>query len=336
VSPMRTHAGHPAEFRFADLFAGIGGARLGLEAAGGRCVFSSEWDKFARKTYAANFGDEPSGDIRQVHASQVPDHDILSAGFPCQPFSLAGVSKKRSLRMPTGFDDVAQGTLFFEIVRILRAKRPKAVLLENVKHLKSHDDGRTFETILSQLKSLGYDSSSEVLDAVKIVPQRRQRLFVVAFRRDLGLPPFVFPRIRDRHPVLSDALEAEVPGRYTINDHLWEYLQAYAKRHKASGNGFGFGLATPDGTARTLSARYHKDGAEILVRQPGRNPRRLTPRECALIMGFPKSFVIPVSDTQAYRQFGNAVVPGLIERIASRLMEWIAEGPRELATLAAR
>lgn len=322
-------AARRGRFRFIDLFAGIGGARLGLEAAGGRCVFASELDKFARQTYVANFGDEPAGDIRAISAATIPDHEVLSAGFPCQPFSLAGVSKKRSLRKPIGFEDPRQGTMFFEIVRVLRAKRPKALLLENVKHLLRHDEGRTITTILGQLKAARYDCSVAAIDASRIVPQTRQRLFIVGFRRDLGLPPFNFPELPDRHPVLSEVLEPTVPEKYTLNDHLWEYLQAYALKHRAAGNGFGFGLTGPTGVARTLSARYHKDGAEILIAQRRRNPRRLTPRECARIMGFPDSFEIPVSDTQAYRQFGNSVVPGVVEAVAKQMVTRLrAPNPR--------
>lgn len=308
---------------------------MGLERIGGRCLFASEWDKFARQTYLLNFGDEPVGDIREVASKAVPDHDLLSAGFPCQPFSLAGVSKKRSLQRPTGFRDPQQGSLFFEIVRLLRAKRPKALLLENVKHLLRHDSGRTFKTILAQLRASGYECSYGTIDASRLVPQARDRLFIVGFKRELGLPTFRFPAIRDRHPVLGDILDDRVPSRYTLSDQLWEYLQAYARKHRSAGNGFGFSLAEEDGLARTLSARYHKDGAEILIRQRGRNPRRLTPRECARVMGFPESFQIGVSDTQAYRQFGNAVVPGVVEAVASQVLAWLEMSESQRWPLAA-
>ncbi|MEM0128974.1 MAG: DNA (cytosine-5-)-methyltransferase [Thermoplasmata archaeon] len=311
-------------FRFVDLFSGIGGARLGLEAAGGTCVFSSERDRFAVETYRANFGEVPHGDIRAIRAAEIPDHDILSAGFPCQPFSIAGVSKKRALDLPTGFEDQTQGTLFFEVARILREKRPDAFLLENVKNLLHHAGGSTFATIMATLSGLGYTVTYRVLDARRIVPQHRERVFIVGFRDDLSLPEFSVPEPRDRHPVLREILEPHPDPKYTLSDHLWAYLRAYAERHRREGNGFGLGLAPLDGVTRTLSARYHKDGSEILVAQAGRNPRRLTPRECARLMGFPDSFRIPVSDTQAYRQFGNAVVPGLVEEIGRRMERWLS------------
>jgi DNA (cytosine-5)-methyltransferase 1 len=306
-------------FSFIDLFAGIGGFRIGLERAGGRCVFSSEWDRFARETYEANFNERPLGDIRRIRSDQIPPHDILAAGFPCQPFSIAGVSKKASLARPTGFDDEIQGTLFFEVARILRASRPKAFLLENVKNLLHHDKGRTLSVILSTLNKLGYDPTYRLIDAVSVVPQHRERVFIVGFRRDLDLEPFVIPPVRGVYPTLSGILCDEVDSRYTLSDHLWAYLRRYAAKHKAAGNGFGFGLVQTDGISRTLSARYFKDGAEILIPQPSRNPRRLTPRECARLMGFPETFRIPVSDTQAYKQFGNAVVPAIVETIGRRM-----------------
>ena len=311
-------------FTFADLFAGIGGARLGLTAAGGECVFSSEWNAFAARTYKENFGEQPRGDIRQIPSAEIPDHDVLAAGFPCQPFSIAGVSKKRALDMPTGFEDRTQGTLFFEIARILKDKQPKAFLLENVKNLLHYDHGSTFATILSTLNGLGYSVTHRVIDAKLIVPQHRERVFIVGFRRDLEVPEFTVPEPRDRRPKLRTILEPDPDPKYTLTDHLWEYLRGYAEKHRRAGNGFGFGLASLDGVSRTLSARYFKDGAEVLIPQPGRNPRRLTPRECARLMGFPDTFRIPVSDTQAYRQFGNAVVPGLVEHIGRRMNEWLS------------
>jgi DNA (cytosine-5)-methyltransferase 1 len=311
-------------FTFIDLFAGIGGARLGLEAAGGTCVFSSEWNPFAARTYRENFGEEPRGNIRQIPSSEIPDHDVLVAGFPCQPFSIAGVSKKRALDMPTGFEDETQGTLFFEIARILKEKKPKAFLLENVKNLLHYDHGRTFATILATLSDAGYTTTYRIVDARLLVPQHRERVFIVGFLRELKLPEFVIPEPRDRRPVLGRILEAEPDPKYTLTDHLWSYLQDYAAKHKRAGNGFGYGLASPDGVSRTLSARYFKDGAEVLIAQKDRNPRRLTPRECARLMGFPDSFRIPVSDTQAYKQFGNAVVPGVVEEIGRRMNEWLS------------
>lgn len=311
------------EYTFIDLFAGIGGLRLAMESAGARCVYSSEWNKFSRQTYEANFGEVPDGDITQVPADEVPDHDVLVGGFPCQPFSVAGVSKKRSLGRATGFEDETQGTLFFDVCRILDAKRPKAFFLENVKNLTSHDHGRTFEVIEQSLDSLDYGVFYRVLDAQDYVPQHRERIVIIGFdRRRYGNgPEFSFdlpkPEIK---PVLADILEHDVPEKYTLSDKLWAYLQAYAAKHRAAGNGFGYGLARPDGVARTLSARYHKDGSEILIPQDGRNPRRLTPRECARLQGFPDSFVIPVSDTQAYRQFGNSVAVPLMSEVAKELV----------------
>ncbi len=311
------------DYTFIDLFAGIGGLRLAMESADACCVYSSEWNKFSRQTYEANFGEVPDGDITQVPADEVPDHDVLVGGFPCQPFSVAGVSKKRSLGRATGFEDETQGTLFFDVCRILDAKRPKAFFLENVKNLTSHDHGRTFEVIEQSLDSLDYDVFYRVLDAQDYVPQHRERIVIIGFdRRRYGNgPEFSFdlpkPEIK---PVLADILEHDVPEKYTLSDKLWAYLQAYAAKHRAAGNGFGYGLARPDGVARTLSARYHKDGSEILIPQDGRNPRRLTPRECARLQGFPDSFVIPVSDTQAYRQFGNSVAVPLMSEVAKELV----------------
>jgi DNA (cytosine-5)-methyltransferase 1 len=308
-------------FRFIDLFAGIGGFRLALQGLGGRCVFSSDWDRFARQTYAANFGDEPAGDIREVDVESIPEHDILTAGFPCQPFSISGVSKKNSLGRPHGFADRTQGTLFFEIVRILDAHRPRAFILENVRNLRSHDRGRTFDTIERVLREdLGYDVHSQVLDARHVVPQHRERIFIVGFREPR---PFEFPKLEAGNaPRLRDILEKKVDAKYTLSDKLWEYLQDYARKHKAAGNGFGFGLADLNGVTRTLSARYYKDGSEILVPQRGgKNPRRLTPRECARLMGYPDTFEIPVSDTQAYKQFGNSVAVPVVQAVAAAVLQ---------------
>lgn len=311
------------DYTFIDLFAGIGGLRLAMESAGARCVYSSEWNKFSRQTYEANFGEVPDGDITQVPADEIPDHSVLVGGFPCQPFSVAGVSKKRSLGRATGFEDETQGTLFFDVCRILDAKRPKAFFLENVKNLTSHDHGRTFEVIEQSLDSLDYDVFYRVLDAQDYVPQHRERIVIIGFdRRRYGSEAefsFNLPK-PDVKPVLADILERDVPEKYTLSDKLWAYLQAYAAKHRAAGNGFGYGLARPDGVARTLSARYHKDGSEILIPQEGGNPRRLTPRECARLQGFPDSFVIPVSDTQAYRQFGNSVAVPLMSEVAKALV----------------
>lgn len=315
-----------SQFTFIDLFAGIGGMRLAYENVGGRCVYSNEWNKYSQQTYYANFGEQPEGDITKVDAKTIPDHDILVAGFPCQPFSIAGVSKKISLGRKTGFEDKTQGTLFFDVCRILKEKRPKAFMLENVKNLKSHDKGRTFKTILESLDELKYKVFFAVLDGQNFVPQHRERIIIVGFDMerygddiefDFDITP-VNPK-----PVMRDILEKKVDDKYTLSDNLWTYLQNYAAKHRAAGNGFGYGIATLDGVSRTISARYHKDGSEILIAQKGKNPRRLTPRECARLQGFPESFVIPVSDTQAYRQFGNSVVVPLIENVAKLIVEKI-------------
>lgn len=312
----------PFPFTFIDLFAGIGGMRLGLQWAGGRNVFSSEWDRYSQKTYCEWFNDIPYGDIRKIIPEEIPNHDILAAGFPCQPFSIAGVSKKKSLGRHDGFKDEAQGNLFFYLADIISAKRPLALILENVKNLVSHDKGRTWKTIRDTLEEMDYKVFSKVIDARDYVPQHRERIFIVGFdKRVFGDSiPFEFPvPPKDRKPKIADILEKGCSEKYTLSDHLWQYLQEYASRHKAKGNGFGFGLADLNGISRTLSARYHKDGSEILVPQNGKNPRRLTPRECARLMGFPDELPIVVSDTQAYRQFGNALVPEIAAEVAKRV-----------------
>lgn len=305
-------------FQFIDLFAGIGGLRLAFESAGGTCVFSCEKDPFACKTYSANFGESPAGDLDLLAPEEIPHHDILAAGFPCQPFSLAGVSKKQSLGRAHGFRDQTQGTLFFRIASILESKRPKAFLLENVKNLLSHDRGRTFSIILGTLAELDYYSEHAVLDARFYVPQHRERIFIAGFdkRRFESPPAFQFPAPPSANPRLGSILEQHALRKYTISDKLWQWHQDYAQKHRAMGNGFGFGLVNGQSTTRTLSARYFKDGAEILLEQKNANPRRLTPRECARLMGFPDSFQIPVSDTQAYKQFGNSVVVPLAAAVA--------------------
>jgi DNA (cytosine-5)-methyltransferase 1 len=348
------------DFRFIDLFAGIGGIRQGFEAIGGECVFTSEWDKYARQTYEANFQDGPehvfAGDITEVDATAVPDHDVLLAGFPCQPFSIAGVSKKNALGREHGFKDVTQGTLFFDVARIIDEKRPGVFLLENVKNLRSHDKGRTFEVIIRTLtEELGYHITYRVMDARYWVPQGRQRILIVGFDGERGEDPgFDFDMVDTPPvgPVMRDILhaadgsedpeghytlgsDAHVNPRYILTAHLWKYLQGYAAKHQAAGNGFGFGLVGPDDVARTLSARYYKDGSEILVsRGPRSRPRRLTPRECARLMGFPDTFQIPVSDTQAYKQFGNSVVAPMISAVAEALHPFILENVREPAAVA--
>ncbi len=319
-------------FGFIDLFAGIGGFRLAFSGAGGRCVFSSEWDKYAQQTYAANFGEQPAGDITKIAASDIPDHDVLTAGFPCQPFSIAGVSKHNALGNAHGFQHATQGTLFFDVARIIAAKQPRAFVLENVKNLKSHDKGRTFEVIKWTLaQELGYYVYDAVLDARTLVPQHRERIYIVGFREPTD---FRFPTLPDLHPRLCDILEPAVDPRYTLTDHLWQYLQEYADKHRAKGHGFGFGLADLDGITRTLSARYYKDGSEILIPQAGRNPRRLTPRECARLMGFPDTFKIVCSDTRAYQQFGNSVAVPVIQAVAHAVAAGLF-GQQPTATLMA-
>ncbi len=314
-------------FTFVDLFAGIGGFRFALERLGGRSVYSCEWDTFAQKTYRAWFGETPNGDIREVDPATIPDHDIMVAGFPCQPFSIAGVSKKKSLGREHGFKDVTQGTLFFHLARMVEVKRPPILLFENVKNLLSHDKGRTWSVIRETLESLDYIIFSKIIDAKYYVPQHRERLFIVGFdKRIFGEEiPFAFPKPPENElPKLRSILETRPARKYTLSDHLWKYLKDYAARHKAKGNGFGYGLADLDGISRTLSARYHKDGSEILIpRSKGRNPRRLTPRETARLMGFDDRLDIVVSDTQAYRQFGNAVVPAVVESIGLEIVKVI-------------
>lgn len=324
--------GHRASFTFIDLFAGIGGLRLGFESVGGECVFTSEWDKYAQQTYRANFpgdGHEIAGDIRAIRTGDVPDHDVLLAGFPCQPFSIAGVSKKNALKRPHGFACDTQGTLFFEVQRIIKDKRPKAFLLENVKNLVNHDKGNTYRTIMNVLKNeLGYFVSDRIINARSWVPQHRERIFIAGFRRDCGFS-MANLEIPDpaKGPKLGVILDIPVPEKYTLTSHLWNYLQRYAEKHQAKGNGFGFGLVGPDDIARTLSARYFKDGSEILVRQRANNPRRLTPRECARLMGFDgpgkTEFKIPVSDTQAYKQFGNSVCVPAVATVARHMKPFI-------------
>ncbi len=335
------------EFTFVDLFAGIGGLRLGFEPLGGRCVFTSEWNAYSQMTYRQNFGcdHEIAGDIRRVDAKDIPDHDVLLAGFPCQPFSIAGVSKKNALGRPHGFRCDAQGTLFFDVARIIEKKQPRIFVLENVKNLVNHDSGRTFDIIYRTLtQELGYHVHKRIIDARWFVPQHRERIFIVGFReptsfdfKDLKLPHFSeAPRLASiLHPEdgseepeshYTIGAKAQVSPKYTLSDHLWTYLQNYAAKHREAGNGFGFGLFGPDDVARTLSARYFKDGSEILIRQPRKNPRRLTPRECARLMGFDqpdRPFKIPVSDTQAYKQFGNAVVVPVVRAVAEQLKPWL-------------
>ncbi|MBC6442646.1 MAG: DNA (cytosine-5-)-methyltransferase [Rhodobacteraceae bacterium] len=330
---------HRADFRFVDLFAGIGGMRLPFEAIGGQCVFTAEWNRFSRQTYAANFPEPAAGD--HVFAEDVrpwadapeaiPAHDVLLAGFPCQPFSIAGVSKKNALGRPHGFLCATQGTLFFDLARILDHHRPPAFLLENVKNLQCHDGGKTFATILRVLENdLGYRIFHRVISSAPWVPQKRERIFIAGFR-DHGTA-FDFDRLavpEGDGPTLGTILDSNVDPKYTLTEHLWTYLQGYREKHRRAGNGFGYALFGPDDVARTMSARYYKDGAEILIIQKGNRPRRLTPRECARLMGFEKpgqaSWKIPVSDTQAYRQFGNAVVVPVVNAVAQLMQPHIMD-----------
>ena len=330
-------------FTFIDLFAGIGGIRLGFEDQGGKCIFTSEWNQFSKKTYIENFGEahEINGDIVQVEAGDIPDHDVLLAGFPCQPFSIAGVSKKNSLGRPHGFECTTQGTLFFDVARIIAEKKPAAFLLENVKNLVSHDGGNTLKVIMSTLRDeLGYEVQYKVIDGQHFTPQHRERIIIIGFREktrfswdDLTVPSSgpklkaILHKTDGSEPHLPwdenrffDHNHQMVQPKYTLTPKLWEYLKGYSEKHRAAGNGFGFGLVTEDSVTRTLSARYYKDGSEILVSQGAKKrPRRLTPRECARLMGFPDTFRIPVSDTQGYRQFGNSVVVPVMKE-AARIM----------------
>lgn len=337
-------------FRFIDLFAGIGGLRIGFDGIGGQCVFTSEWDLACRKTYQTNFdcAHPVAGDITQIDEKDIPEHDVLLAGFPCQPFSIAGVTKKNALGRPHGFLCDAQGTLFFDVARIIAHHRPAAFLLENVKNLVSHDKGNTFRVICKTLQQdLGYHIDTRVINAKPFVPQNRERIFIVGFRNDTG---FDFsdldiasvkegPRMaailhtqdgtEEEEPPYTVGSKGRVDPKYTLSDKLWNYLKGYAEKHRTKGNGFGFGLVGPDDVARTLSARYYKDGSEILIRQPRKRPRRLTPRECARLMGFDgpgrPRFEIPVSDTQAYKQFGNAVVVPVVAAVAEFMQPHIEE-----------
>ncbi|BCF89265.1 DNA (cytosine-5-)-methyltransferase [Paraburkholderia largidicola] len=367
-STVRNAGAHDneANTRIIDLFAGIGGIRMGFESHGGQCVFTSEWNDFSQKTYQENFRDGAVqhtliGDIVTFPAEAVPEHDILLGGFPCQPFSIAGVSKKNALGRPHGFECATQGTLFFDVARIIATCRPAAFLLENVKNLLSHDKGRTFDVILQTLRDeLGYEVHYRVIDGAHFTPQHRERIIIVGFRGktsfswdDLRLPEegprlaSILHRTDGCEPVLPwdgdrffDHAARQVQPKYTLTPKLWTYLQNYAEKHRAAGNGFGYGMAYPQSVTRTLSARYHKDGSEILVYQgEKKRPRRLTPRECARLMGFPDTYRIPVSDTQAYRQFGNSVVVPVMREVARIMLPHVralthaaqAESAAELA-----
>ncbi len=327
VHPVRGKRQKSFSFRFIDLFAGIGGFRVGLQKVGGTCVFTSEWDRWAQKTYRAWHGEMPVGDINAVDPADIPDHEVLAAGFPCQPFSIAGVSKKRSLGQADGFRCKRQGNLFFRICDIVDVRRPPVLILENVKNLQSHDRGTTWNVIQQELRQRRYAVFSQVIDAAAWVPQHRERIFIVCFdeQRFGTEPPFRFPKPPATRPVFRDILEKTPDPKYTLTDHLWKYLQAYAAKHRAAGNGFGYGIADINGVSRTLSARYYKDGSEILIAQRGRNPRRLTLVEAARLMGYGELVHsradIPVSDTQAYRQFGNSVVPLVVAAVGHQVVK---------------
>ncbi len=313
------------KFTFIDLFAGIGGFRMAMQNLGGKCVFSSEWDKYSQQTYRANFGEVPFGDITLDQTkSYIPKKfDLLCGGFPCQPFSIAGVSKKNSLGRKHGFDDLKQGNLFFHVAEIIAHHRPKAFFLENVKNLVSHDKGKTFKIIKETLEALNYSFDKRIIDGKYFVPQHRERTMMVGFDKNFFGENITFDFdkviLPEANHVMKDILEAKVDPKYTLSDHLWNYLQNYAKKHKEKGNGFGFGLVDLNGISRTMSARYHKDGAEILIPQKNKVPRRLTPKEAAALLGYPKNFRIPVSDSQAYRQFGNSVVMPLIQAVGEQI-----------------
>jgi DNA (cytosine-5)-methyltransferase 1 len=336
-APFHGPAAGEEKFTFIDLFAGIGGFRMALQKLGGRCLFSSEYDRYAQQTYFANYGEVPFGDITldEVKAFIPQKFDIICGGFPCQPFSLAGVSKKNSLGRLHGFDDVKQGNLFFHVAQIISTHRPKAFFLENVKNLVSHDKGNTFKVIKNTLEDLGYSFDFKVINGKHFVPQNRERTFMIGFDKKIYGEEIKFDfndvTIPDEKQSISNILEPDVDSKYTLSDKLWEYLQGYAIKHKEKGNGFGFGLVNPDGISRTISARYYKDGAEILIPQENSNPRRLTPREAGALQGYPiypintndeiNSLRIPVSDNQAYKQFGNSVVMPLIHAIGSSLVK---------------
>ena len=302
------------KFKFIDLFAGIGGIRIPFEELGGDCVFSSEWDKFSQQTYEANFGEIPHGDITEIDAKDIPKHDLLVGGFPCQAFSQAGLKK--------GFKDT-RGTMFFEIARILDHHKPNAILLENVKGLRGHDKGNTFKTIISILNELGYQTlESTVLNAKHFgLPQNRERIFIVGYKKHVN---FQFPQPPMIDTRLGDILDKKIPDKYTISDRLWEGAQRRKEKYKEKGYGFGFSLFNKESKyTSTISARYYKDGAEIWIHQGKKNPRKLTPNEARKLQGFPEGFIIPVSDGQAYKQFGNAVPVPVIRAIAERMVEFI-------------
>lgn len=316
------------DFKFIDLFAGIGGFRIAFQGLNGQCVFSSEIDKAAKRTYEQNFGECPFGDIRQFTNSElssefinaaIPDHDILTGGFPCQPFSLAGVSARNHLGIAHGFLDVKQGNLFFDIARIISIKKPQVVFLENVKNFKNHDGGNTFETVKSIMNELGYDFHSKVINANKVVPQSRERFYMVCFKG--GNQKFKFPEFSGETKKLKTILEKKVLEKYTISDKLWEGHQRRTKNNLERGTGFTAFTADLNKPANTIVARYGKDGKECLIPQENKNPRKLTPRECARLQGFPENYKLPASDAPAYRQFGNSVAIPVIQAIGNEIIK---------------
>ncbi|AFT76668.1 DNA-cytosine methyltransferase [Alteromonas macleodii str. 'Black Sea 11'] len=310
------------EFRFIDLFAGIGGVRLGFQQNGGACVFSSEYDRAAQKTYKDNHGELPFGDITKVNEIEIPDHDVLLAGFPCQPFSNAGVSARNAVGKQHGFLCDTQGTLFFDVMRVIDAKKPKVVFLENVRNLERHDQGRTFQTIQNTIKESGYKFSYKVIDSSTVVPQRRIRCYMVAVRNDIS-SNFSFPDFTGESKPLKTILEKEVDDKFTISDKLWQGHINRTKRNLERGTGFTAHTADLNKPSNTIVARYGKDGKECLIPQEGKNPRLLTPKECSKLQGFPDSFIIPAAKTPAYKQFGNSVVVPVIEKIANRIRKEI-------------
>lgn len=305
-------------FTFSDICAGIGGMRIAFENIGGKCVFSSEWNKFCQKTYYENFGDVPFGNITKISIKKIPSHDILLAGFPCQPFSRSGYATRKILNREDGFADEDQGRIFFHITQIISEKNPQAVFLENVPRLTKMNNGKTFETVITELEKLGYICKYKIINSEKIVPQRRERVYIVATKKDVN---FEFPKIPDLKPQLKQILEKKINKKYILSDNTWNWLQRHAKKHSKKGNGFGFRLADTKKTSCTLSARYGKDGSEILIPRRNSNPRKLSPRECARLMGFPEKFLIPVSDTQAYKQFGNSVTVPIVFLIGYELIK---------------
>ncbi|AJM93042.1 DNA (cytosine-5-)-methyltransferase [Nitrosopumilus piranensis] len=324
--PVRFDFSKPGKtkFTFSDICAGIGGMRMAFENLGGKCVFTSEWDRFCQETYRENFGETPHGDITKIPIRDIPRHDVMLAGFPCQPFSKSGFATRKFLNKKDGFADDTQGKIFFRIAKIIAAKKPKAIFLENVPRLVKMNKGKTFEIIINEIEKLGYNCKWKVISAETVVPQRRERLYIVATRKGIE---FEFPEIPDLKPQLKQILERRVDKKYVLSDNTWQWLQDHAKKHSSMGNGFGFRMADPKKTACTLSARYGKDGSEILIPRRNGNPRKLSPRECARLMGFPDNFAIPVSDTQAYKQFGNSVAVPVIYLIGYSFIKKITNMP---------